>query len=431
MSCVVRKNSELFLIAIFSVCLSVIPQKVFAKDIYVNFLAVNGTEVEKEKEIKEYLPKELSIDDIVDTGGLNLNYDVSAEAYYVESKVNLGPKESKTFKVRVRDVWQVDNEEIKEIKGQIDASYERMKGTEFESNADAKRKELLRKLDSILQQQAALVDDIERRIDYYRAYAGDIEKIRTNSLSVKYWRTKLPEVDTSKTITQIIETANTSKEKEKDVEAIQYLPSEVKPEHIVDFKDFNFRFDAQKDQPYLTKQEKLNPGESKRYEIEIVDIWHIPQEEIDGLKDRTRKAYSFLEDSEYAQSAGYLVASIKEQLEAVEESQKIEREITEHISAYRANEKRYKKAETDVKALEELLEAVRENLERSKVKNVLQKIRSLKSIADIAQSIFKRPDVNTAWKIIMGIVIFVGMLTGLHFLLWNKKSKVSKDKKKE
>ena len=151
------------------------------------------------------------------------------------------------------------------------------------------------------------------------------------------------------------------------------------------------------------------------------------QIEIDNLRDRTREAYKYLEKTAYEENANFLVANIKKNLEAIEASQAQEKEIKEHISAYRTNLNLFDQAARDVDALEDLLKAVRAELERSRVKNVLQKVKSIKSVADIAEAIFgTKPSAKTIWKYILSILIFVGLITTVHFSLWAKRSKDAK-----
>ena len=172
----------------------------------------------------------------------------------------------------------------------------------------------------------------------------------------------------------------------------------------------------------------------KCYDMGIIDVWNISQIDIDNLKDRAQKAFKLLEKTSYADSAKYLVANIKSNLEKIEASQSIQREIKEHISAYRTNSKYYESAKNDVESLEELLEAVRENLERSQLKNVLQKIKALRSVSEIAKAIFgKKPSINNTQKIILGIIIFVAIFSTTFFIIWGNRSKAAKltEKKEE
>ena len=55
---------------------------------------------------------------------------------------------------------------------------------------------------------------------------------------------------------------------------------------------------------------------------------------------------------------------------------------------------------------------------------MVSRIKSLKDIVAIAQTMFKdKPTVDQTWRIITGIMIFVGLLTAIHFAVWGKRSK--------
>ncbi len=73
---------------------------VFA-DVYINVVAVNGTSANKTSSIKFDLPGELTAEDILDTNGLQLDYDVDDANYFVYGDVTLNPKESKTFRIHL------------------------------------------------------------------------------------------------------------------------------------------------------------------------------------------------------------------------------------------------------------------------------------------------------------------------------------------
>lgn len=393
-------------------------------DLYVNILAVNGTDDRKEKDVEFYLPEDLSAEDILDTAGLELEYDVNKGAYFVKGKITLEPKETKTFKVLVRDVWQFDDGELEEIKDQINFNYNRVTDTEYAEIGTVKKDSLLSRLDHVIVQHEQYADNIEARIANHRVYADEVNRIREKGLSVKYWRAVPPKPEEAGVFTFIAEIENPLDIEFNTKEKKFYLPTEVLPEHLTDLQGFEYRFDIEKGQPYLVRDENLRPKEVKRYPISIIDIWNIKQADIENLKMRARDTYQLLEATEYVNSADYLMVNIKKNLETIETSQATDKNISEHVSAYRTNAGRFQVALDDVETMEEQLEAVRENLERSKVKNVLKKIRSLKDIGEIAASMFTKPSVNKAWKIIIGIVIFVGIYTILHFAFWGKKTKL-------
>ena len=353
-------------------------------DVYINILAVNGTDEKKEKDVKEYLPSELRSEDILDTGELSATYDATKGAYYVHGKISLDAKETKTIKVLVRDIWEFKPEDVAGIKEQIDASIVRLNGTEYYDYALIKKENLLKRLDFVVDEQNR-TEDVGTRIDRFRVYSSEMERIRANSLSVKYWRAKLPDARDTNILKYNIEVENPFDGPITTEDRKYYLPTEVMPEHLVNLQDFQVRYDIEKGQSFLSKSEELKPKEIKKYEIGIIDVWNIEHSEIENLKLRAANVYKLLEPTEYLNSANYLMASIKKNLDGVETSQSQEKDIKEYISSYRSNLVAFDKAKNDVEALESLLEAVRENLERSKVKNVLKRVRSFKNVAEIAK----------------------------------------------
>lgn len=420
-------------IYLFSLCFFLILTKAYASDLFINILTVNGTEKTKNKEINHPLPKELAAEDIIDTAGLQLDYDVNQGGYVIKGSVQLKPKETKTFKIRVRDIWKIEQAQVDDIKDQIDQSLERLKNTDYYQIGQVKKESLLQRLDYILAEQAKYADNIDKRVDKFRTYADEIKNIRHDSMSIKYWRAKPPSAESSKIINYVIEVDN-PKDKTVTKEDQYYLPAEVKPEYMAELQGFDVKYDPEKKQSYLIQKIELKPGEKKVFKVGIIDVWNISQTDIDNLKDRAQKAFKLLEKTNYAVSAQYLVANIKANLEKIETSQSIQREIKEHISAYRTNMKYFESAKNDVESLEELLEAVRETLERSQLKNVLQKIKALRSVSEISKAVFgKKPSINNTQKIILITIIFVALFTTAHYIYWGIRSKAAKsaDKKEE
>lgn len=198
---------------------------------------------------------------------------------------------------------------------------------------------------------------------------------------------------------------------------------------MVEAEDFEVRYDQIKQLAFLFKEEDLAPGAKKKYTIGIIDIWSIDPKDINYLRTRAKYAYDFLKDSKFEQSAKTLMDRITTNLEAIEASQAVQKPILEHISAFRANKETYNETEKDVENLEKLLAVFREDLEKSKVENVLQKIQSLKSVADVSKVMFnKKFQQSTAWNYILWILLFVGIITAANFVLWMMRSKDKKIK---
>ena len=93
-------------------------------DIYINVVAVNGADAPKNSSIHFDLPGELTAEDILDTSGLQLDYSVDDADYFVYGDVALKPKESKTFRIHVKDKWMVTPDQVDGLKKEIDQGYE-------------------------------------------------------------------------------------------------------------------------------------------------------------------------------------------------------------------------------------------------------------------------------------------------------------------
>ncbi len=391
---------------------------VYAGDVYINILAVNGANESREKKVKHTLPKDLAAKDILDTAGLKLDYDVNEGTYILTGSIKLEAKESRTLKVKVRDIWQVQDSEIAGIKQNIDLNLENLKDTDFYETAKLKKEDLLKRLDFIVKEQKAQEGSIEKRIHQYQTYSKELDDVRNKSSSMSYWRTNPVAEMTPKVIKMVVQVDNPSDIGVSTKDKKYYMPSEIKPEHLVNLEGFDIHYDINQGKSYLTKTEDLQPREVKHYDLTVIDIWNIPQGEIDNLKDRARRTYKLLENTEYSKSADYLMASIKVNLDTIEESQSQAQLIMEHISLYRLNTQRFDKAQSDVEAMENLLSALRENLERSKVKNVLQRIQSFKNVANISAAIFgKKPQEESFWKVIIWVMAFVVLVIVLNYIL--------------
>ena len=123
--------------------------KVLWANLYLNVVAVNGTDEAKEKEIHAVLPRELTADDIIDTDGLRLEYDVEASAYMVLGNIQLGPKETKTFKILIKDLWRFEDDQVNKIFDQIDTSLKQLKGSEYFKAGKIKTQVLKQRLDFV------------------------------------------------------------------------------------------------------------------------------------------------------------------------------------------------------------------------------------------------------------------------------------------
>ena len=156
-------------------------------NLVINLFAVNTSETgAKEIEVKHYLPAELDAEDILDAGPLKIEYDVDKRLYYASGKFLFNAKESRVFKIRVKDVWRISASEIDVLRVQLERNLEMLKDHEHYGYALQMRDQLNAQMDYILGQQARYSENIDRRIEEYRAYVGMLNEIRDNVYSLDF-----------------------------------------------------------------------------------------------------------------------------------------------------------------------------------------------------------------------------------------------------
>jgi hypothetical protein len=182
---------------------------------------------------------------------------------------------------------------------------------------------------------------------------------------------------------------------EKQIAPIKvYLPKEIKPENIIDKEDLEIGYDSQQATYYLYGDYELEPGEVLEKEIELEDIWVIPEEEIETLRTEVEKTAKLLEKTDFKERFDFLKESIDRKLNRIIERQRVSAASPEkHISDYREN----------LKLLEE-------------VKNDLVVARSF-----LAQA--KKLPTIKIWRLFIAIIVFLGVLGLTFYFIWQRQVK--------
>jgi len=397
----------------------------------INLVAVNAKDEAKQTDVKYYLPRELTPADILDPGELKVDYDVDKAQYFVYGTFSFKAKESRTFKVRVKDVWRVTDQEIDVMKTQLNENFSFIdKNTKNYDEILAAKNKISDQLDFILAQQKTYSKDIGRRIEEYRAYKKMLDQVRTNAYNLDFLKEEGLEMATKSrvgTVRLTIQVTN-PEDQEKTIQHKHYLPEEVRAEQVLDKQGLDIRYDEKKGKSYLVKEESFKPHETKKYEIVLKDIWVFPLTKVDVIEQRAKTSYEELKDSMYADSGKFLFDSIMEKLTAIRDSSKEDLPVAQHIGMDRINERRYAEAKNDLDRLEQMTAVVRakklEQMEHNKVKNVLDRLKALRGLQSLSQALFKKGiSVTVTWRIIFGTMAFIGLFTGYHFFLWSKRSK--------
>jgi hypothetical protein len=193
--------------------------------------------------------------------------------------------------------------------------------------------------------------------------------------------------------------ANPSKQDVQKIPIKAYLPKEAKPEDIMDKGDLEIAYDTQQGSYYVYGEYELKPGEVLEKNIEMRDIWNIPNTELESLRAESSKIATMLKGTEFSDRISFLHNSIESKLNQIMESQKaVPTNPAQRISDYRENLK--------------LFEGVKADLVLAR--SLLSQAKALPTAA--------------IWKIILAIIIFLGLLGASFYFLWQKQLKtIAKD----
>lgn len=119
--------------------------------------------------IKNYLPKEIRLKNILDAGGLDMDYDDTQDLFFVYKKeVLLQPGEVKSFEIVMDDVWVIAQEKLDLFRKQTEAIIDRLKGTPYLEQATLIAKTIYGRLDEIARTQTDAGATKQQHIAYYR-----------------------------------------------------------------------------------------------------------------------------------------------------------------------------------------------------------------------------------------------------------------------
>ena len=181
-----------------------------------------------------------------------------------------------------------------------------------------------------------------------------------------------------------------------------YLPKEVKPENVISMEDLDIAFDPVEGAYYVSKEYELGPKETVSVEVEMQDVWRIPQSEIDFYRGEARALVKALSNTDYVDRVNYLSSSIDSKLSQIEFRQKVSNPSPGgYISDYRENVR--------------LLEAVKVDIAAAKAL-----MNEAKGIAPML-----------TWKLILAIVGFLGLLGLIFFFVWQRQIKSLADSRED
>jgi hypothetical protein len=220
-------------------------------------------------------------------------------------------------------------------------------------------------------------------------------------------------------------------DEEQTVPVKAYLPKEVREQHVIDQGNLDLMYDSEKGAYYVTSTAALKPKESAVYAIEVEDIWSIPQDRLTSISEGAVSSARQLQGSEYEDKATLLANQIDLKLAQIWQRQSDPALTPEqHIRVYRENLETVVQLEADLALLKRMMESVLEPGGQSPEGDFLT--RALSDVStnwgDAGGGSLGRsysPSTAMTWRVIFGLLAFLGLLSLMAFLLWQHQAQMA------
>lgn len=132
------------------------------------------------------------------------------------------------------------------------------------------------------------------------------------------------------------------------------LPAEVMPEDVLDKSGMNLSYNQDSRSYILSKQIELQPKESRTIEVRVRNVWRVPVDIIDGIRQEYDRGLSALRGTKHFKMGEKLYEKNMGVITSVEESQDKPLGIRQRIELYRANMKRLEIIRNEILSIQAL-----------------------------------------------------------------------------
>jgi len=407
----------------------------------IKILAVNPTDGPLNTVVTHRLPPEVTPENVVDKGTMDIKYDTNLVAYYVTTAVVLNPRETRTLNIKVKNVWVLDPEYIEKVKTQLRQTVLSLEGTRYQETAEKLYEKTSEQIDRIIGEQAE-EKSIQKQIELYRSHMKQLKQIETGVLSLSALRKLADSADTgARTVKFIIRAKNPSDE-QRTMTIRALLPKEITSFDVLNKLDFRLLFDEEQARFAIEKDDIFESKEEKKYEVILRDVWYITKEELDFFRDQASKILSRFKNTSYenfAQQTTDFIVKTLDDVWVLQEEVSASEDIEDRIRAFVINHQRVELVKRKIKELQDLLleVPVKRNTEIDQIKQAINEMSKMFDILSLGFS----PDLSTTWWIILGIIGFLFVFAASFYVTWMfelgktkfgqmKQAKAKKGKKK-
>ncbi|MBI5071788.1 SH3 domain-containing protein [Candidatus Falkowbacteria bacterium] len=151
----------------------------------IHFLITNPANTEQTIKFKSFLPEEVRPEHILDSNGLKVDFDAGASVYFVSGDIALGPKQTVTRKVELKDIWVFPEEEIISLGRQSTDLAAALRDTQYDAQGTILKNDIDSALEIVLQKQKDGYASPQDHIVAFRENKLRMEKVEKNLEKLK------------------------------------------------------------------------------------------------------------------------------------------------------------------------------------------------------------------------------------------------------
>jgi len=389
--------------------------------------AANKAPVKKSVAIRSSLPAKITPEDVLESAGLNIGYDVKSDTYYVEDSIEMEPGQIRRFDVVVRDIWLIDLAEVESYRKRANILSSMLSGSKYSADSDQELTMINDLVSEIGDRQAKNgITSVEHPIDHIQAYETNLKVLQ----KVKHGIGKMENLAMSAGLNpgksligdditasiprddahmpdeygeaiMRITVHNQSATRSIKPDIRRDLPPELSVDDVLDSNGLEVRFDPKVKLTYLFKYDLvLAPQETKTFVVRIRDKWNINSGRMIFLQEKANKLLEMSSGRNHIEAVINTLNGAVEELELVMKA----KGPTELNPAYIAYYRRQSESIDDIEHSLNRVDAALETLETTKGYKV------------------PAPDKKTTWLIIYVILGFLAVMSLLFFLRWYVRS---------
>jgi hypothetical protein len=406
-----------------------------AGTIILKIVATNPLDKPQDVPIRANLPGGITTNDIISTGGLDVGYDVNRGVYYVYRDATLGPKQTATYPVEIRDVWTVPDEDLVGLEQHAAAMRDKLRGTEHADLSDDAYARITNDLAVVRARQAAnAIRSGAKPLDHIRAHEANTETLKTVKVLIGRMENLVlgTRQDPGRLMGEVtavdLPSRKAAAAQEYDTALIRFtirnpspnqareisgyrreLPAEIGTSDILDSDGLSVARDPKTGITVLVFPDlTIAPGDTVTYTVRVRDKWNINAPRVTALRGRAEDMLARLGDSQRMESVLTVLNGVLEELKAIEAAADEGPETLNdsYIAFHRG------RAAT--------LDALEQRLIRLETA-----LRPMDNTTRIGFDV-KAPSMKTTWLVIYIILGFLGVVSILFFLRWYGRSKAEK-----